>query len=192
MAGGIQPGIVRDPAAFGFAAPPAAVVQSGRASECWTVTADDVDAWLRIAQPGQTFIYCHGPQLVQGGAAARVRDLTAEKSVTPHHKRTADGGFDFFIRRNRPPPVHRAPVCDPVMIALLVELQDAAQGGRRCPTDAALGHAVGLTAPQVKWWLRKLEDSKFIRRRTVKTAADPRFRIVTIVATGQSTAEPKP
>lgn len=177
---------------FGFAAPAAAVVRSGRPSDCWTVTAADVDAWLRIAQPGETFVYCHGPQLVQGGAAARVGQLTRSNDVTPHHKRTDDGGFDFFIRRNRPvKKAPRAPVCDPPMLAVLCELQQAAQRGERCPSDADLGAATDLNADQVKWHLKKLEDSRFITRRTVRTRTCERFRIVTITATGASTAGPE-
>lgn len=174
---------------FGFAAPAAAVIRSGRASECWTVTAADIDAWLKTAQPGEAFVYAHGPQLVQGGAAARVTELTAKGEVTPHHKRASDGGFDFLIRRNRM-QVRRAPVCDPNMLAVLVVLQDAAANRERCPSDAEIGEATGLTADQVKWQLKKLEGAAFIIRRTVRAKADPRFRVVTVVATGASTAGP--
>jgi hypothetical protein len=184
-AGGIQP------AAFGFAAPSAAVVRTGRASECWTHTAADVDAWLKIAEAGDTFVYAHGPQLVQGGAAARVGELHRSGDVTPHHKRAGDGGFDFIVRRCAPKKrAPRPPVCDPMMLAVLVELHDAAMNARRCPSDGAIAQAAGLTADQVKWLLRKLEQAKFITRQTVRTKADPRFRVITITATGQSTAGP--
>jgi hypothetical protein len=135
-------------------------------------------------------IYAHGPQLVQGGAAARVKELPRPGNVTPHHKRAADGGFDFLIRRNRVRAIVRAPVCDPMMLAVLVVVQDAAANGERCPSDAEIGAATGLTASQAKWQLQKLEGASFIVRRTVWTKADPKFRVVTVVATGASTAGP--
>lgn len=186
MAGGLQPAVT----GFGFAAPAAAVVRSGRASECWTVTAADVDAWLRTAQAGEAFVYAHGPQLVQGGAAGRVAELTKSGDVTPHHIRTDDGGFDFLIRRNALKRTARAPICDPIMLSVLVVLQDAASNKERCPSDAEIGEAAGLTADQVKWQLKKLEGAKFIIRQTLKTRADPRFRMVTVIATGAATAGP--
>jgi hypothetical protein len=181
-------------APIGFAAPAAAVVRSGRASECWTHTAADVDAWFDIARPGETFIYAHGPQLVQGGAAARVGFLTRAGDVTPHHKRHADGGFDFIVRRTCRPraAINREPVCTPAMIMVLVAVQEDAQAARRCRSDSEIGAATGLTADQVKWQLKKLEEAKFIVRRSTASKAGLRFRVITVTATGQSTALPPP
>jgi hypothetical protein len=179
-------------APIGFAAPAAAVVRSGRASECWTHTAADVDAWFDIAKPGETFVYAHGPQLVQGGAAARVGFLTRAGDVTPHHKRAADGGFDFIVRRTCRPraAINRLPVCTPHMITVLIAIQDDAQAGRRCRSDSEIAAAAGLSVGLVKWQMTKLEEARFIVRRIVATKADPRFRVITITATGQSTASP--
>lgn len=183
---------MQQPATFGFAVPTAAVVRNGRASECWTSTAADVDAWLKTAKPGETFVYAHGPQLVQGGAAGRVTELTRAGDVTPHHKRADDGGFDFIVRRTCRPraAIARAPVCTPPMMTVLVAIQEDAQEGRRCRSDSEIGAASGLTADQVKWQLKKLEEAKFIVRRAVPTRADPRFRVITVTATGQTTASP--
>lgn len=183
-----MPGGLSTPASFGFAAPAAAVVRSGRPTESWTVTAADVDAWLRTADVGEAFVYAHGPQLVQGGAAQRITQLTQSGDVTPHHVRTPDGGFDFLIRRNRV-KVTKAPVCAPDMLALLVELQDAAMNARRCPSDADLAEATGFVVGTVKWLLKRLEDGGFIRRATLRTRTGP-FRQVTVVATGATTAGP--
>jgi hypothetical protein len=174
---------------FGFPAPVAAVVQSSRAAESWTVTAADVDAWLRTAHPGEAFVYAHGPQLVQGGAAGRVAALTQSGDVTPHHKRTADGGFDFIVRRCAPRPSARAPVCTADMLSVLVELQDAAMNRRKCPSDADLAHATGVAPGTVKWLVRRLEEGGFIKRQTLRTRSGP-FRQVTVVATGATTAGP--
>jgi hypothetical protein len=178
--------------AIGFAAPAAAVIRTGRATPCWTSTADDVDAWLRTAEAGDTFVYAYGPQLVQGGAAARVTELTKAGDVTPHHKRRPDGGFDFLIRRNAAKKISCAPVCTPDMLAVLVVLQDAADAKRRCPSDDAIAAETGLSARRVKYQLDKLEAARFIARRTVKTGIqrDPYHRIVTVIATGASTAGP--
>lgn len=179
---------------FGFAAPEAAVIRSGRASESWTHTADEVDAWLKTARPGETFLYAHGPQLVQGGAAARVRDLTKKGDVTPHHQRAPDGGFDFIVRRccRRPrSSAAREPVVSAAMMAVLVAVQEDAQAARRCRSDSEIAAATRLTPDQVKWQLKKLEEAKFISRQTINVSrADPRFRVVTIIATGQSTLTP--
>lgn len=179
---------------FGFAAPAAAVIAGHKANECWTSTAADVDAWLAIARPGETFVYAFGPQLVQGGAAGRVAALTTSGDVTPHHKRRPDGGFDFIIRRTCPQPrtpLNRAPVCTPDMLTVLVAIQDDAQANRRCRSDSQIGAATGMTADQVKWQLRKLEDAKFITRQVVACGADAKYRIVTVTATGQTTAGPQ-
>jgi DNA-binding HxlR family transcriptional regulator len=190
MPGGIQPAAQ---APFGFAAPAAAVVRSGRAAECWTVTAADVDAWLEIAMPGERFVYAHGPQLVQGGAAGRVGELARAGDVTPHNRRTDDGGFDFFVLRTSRArtPINREPVCTPHMVSVLVAVQEDAQLKRRCRSDSEIGAAVGITADQVKWQLRKLEEAKFIVRTTVPTRSDSKFRVITVTATGQSTAGPE-
>lgn len=189
MAGG-HPGLA--PAfGFGIAQPPQ---PRGRAhaSESWIVPAADIDAWLKIAKTGETFIYCHGPQLVQGAAAARVRDLAEAGEVIPHHKRADDGGFDFLVRRNRVRTVTapRAPVIDPAMMAVMLVVNDAAQARRRCPSDAAIGEAASLRAPQVKWQLQKLKEARMIECRTVPAPGDNRFRVVRIVATGAETAGP--
>lgn len=179
--------------AFGFGARSTASAAAARraAVESWTVTEADIDAWLKTAQVGDLFVYCHGPQLVQGAAAARVRALAAAGEVIPHNKRADDGGLDFFVRRNRVRVVtHRAPVCDPCMLAVLVVLQEAAQDGRRCPSDADLAQAVDLSADQVKWHLKKLEQARFIARRCAPTRGDNRFRVVKIIATGMETAGP--
>lgn len=175
--------------AFGFAASPA-VLRSGSPAECWTVTAADVDAWLRTAQPGELFVYAHGPQLVQGGAAARVYELAKRGDVTPHNKRAEDGGFAFLIVKNKV-KITRAPVCAPDMLAVLVVLQDAAATGARCPSDSEIADATGIPAGTVKWLLKRLEDGRFIQRQTLRTRAGP-FRQVTVVATGAATAGPTP
>jgi hypothetical protein len=184
--------------AFGFGpsghSAPIAAAARRTAVESWTVTEGDIDAWLKTARIGETFVYCHGPQLVQGAAAARVRALADAGEVIPHNKRAGDGGLDFFVRRNRVRVVtQRAPVCDPQMMAVLLVIQDAAQDGRQCPTDVDIAADTDLHVEQVKWALRKLVDAKFIERRTVAVPGKgtARFRIVKVIATGMETAGPQ-
>lgn len=182
--------------AFGFGPSLSAPPPSRRAGgpvECWVVPASDVDAWLNRARPGETFIYCHGPQLVDGAAAARVRALVASGDVIPHNRRADDGGLDFFVRRNRVRKVvARAPVCDPHMMHVLLIVQSVAEQGERCPSDAQIGEAADISADQVKYALKKLEGAKMIARRTVPVAGDPKFRVIKVLATGAETASPTP
>jgi hypothetical protein len=181
------------PPAVGFAAvaappPPASADRGPR--ESWTVTADDVAAFVKRARAGETFVYAHGPVLVQGAAAARVAQLTQAGEVIPHHRRASDGGFDFLVRRLKRAEARRAPVCDPHMFAVLLVLQDAAAAGQRCPSDAALAEATDLSPDQVKWQLKKLRQAGFVKVATLPTPGDARFRVVTVVAPGATTAGP--
>lgn len=159
--------------------------------ESWTSTAADVEAWLSRAKAGDRFVYATGPSLVRGAAAALVGKLRDAGVVSPHNRRNDAGVLEYVIVRCAARKVVRPPVCDPNMMALLVELQDDAQNHRRCRSDAELGNAIGLTADQVKGQLKKLEAARFIERRTVPIGSDPRFRIVRVIATGAETAGPQ-
>jgi hypothetical protein len=188
--GGLSPA-----SAFGFGAAfdsgpiPANRGPQGRAQESWTVTEADIDAWLKTAQVGDTFVYCHGPDLIRGGAYARVQALVTSGDVIPHHRRANDGGFDYFVRRNRVRVVTPR-ICDPMMMSVLLVVQDAAQDGRRCPSDAQIGEAADLSPDQVKWCLKKLDAAGFITRKCVPVPGDARFRVVKVIATGCETAGP--
>jgi hypothetical protein len=103
---------------------------------------------------------------------------------------TIDGGVDVLVRRLKRAEARRAPVCDPHMFAVLLVLQDAAAAGQRCPSDAALAEATDLSPDQVKWQLKKLRQAGFVKVATLPTPGDARFRVVTVVATGATTAGP--
>jgi DNA-binding Lrp family transcriptional regulator len=77
------------------------------------------------------------------------------------------------------------------MVSVLVAVQEDAQLKRRCRSDSEIGAAVGITADQVKWQLRQREEAKFIVRTTVPTRSDSNVRVITVTATGQSTAGPE-
>jgi hypothetical protein len=185
--GGIQA------ASFGFGGSPIASSRRAAAVESWTVTEAELEAWLKTARVNDTFVYCHGPALIRGAAAALVATLAKDGEIIPHNRRAADGGLDFFVRRNRVRvTTQRPPVCDRMMMAVLMVLQDAAQDGRQCPTDADIAADVDQSADQVKWQLKKLEQAKFIERRTVPAPGkgNAKFRVVKIIATGCETAGP--
>lgn len=166
------------------------------AVESWTLTAEAVERWVKGAQTGEQLVYAHGPNLIDGAVAARVRELAAISEVLPRQRRAADGSLDYFVIRNRVRVV-RPPRQGPAAIvlgdherAILMKLKEAARTGQRCPSDSALGFAVGLRPDQAKWQLRKLTQKGLIKTRVVTTPTNPKFRIVTIVETGFETAAP--
>jgi hypothetical protein len=68
--------------------------------------------------------------------------------------------------------------------AILAAITEAAEAGEQCPTNQALGKRAGIPGPQnVPPILRKLEAAGLIR-----STFGPRQRIITILATGKSTA----
>lgn len=162
------------------------------AVESWTMTADQVDAWLKAASVGDVLRYAHGPSLIQGAAAKRVRDAIDLGEVIPlPQKRCDDGGFDYRVVRNRVRVVRNVPsALDAGMRAVLQLLTEAAELGRVAPSDSAMGAALGGTPDQVKWALRKLVAGKWIETRIQASPRNPKFRVVKICATGVQTAGP--
>lgn len=163
------------------------------AVESWTLTAAQVDKWLKTARVGDVLRYAHGPCLVQGSAAARIRELIASEDVTAlPQKRADDGGFDYRVVRNRVRVVRNVPsVVDRGMAAVLQLLTEAADAKAPCPSDSDMGRQLGGTPDQVKWALRKLVAAKLVATRIVGTRRNPKFRVVTILATGAETAMPE-
>jgi hypothetical protein len=180
-----------DAVGLGFHAPAAG--RRSPAVESWTATAADVEAWLKRAKPGDRFVYATGPTLIQGAAAALVRKLRDAGEIASHNQRNRHSNvLEYVAIRNRVRVVtQRPPVCCPNMMAVLVELQEAAQAGARCPSDSEIGDRAGLTSGQVKWQLEKLEAAKMIERRNVPAPGDSRFRVVKVIATGAETAGPQ-
>lgn len=162
------------------------------AVESWTLTEADVNAWLKQAHQGDVLRYAVGPTLIQGAAAARIRQLIGSQDVVPlPQRRNAAGGFDYRVARNRVRVVKQRPAkLDAGMAAVLAKLEEAADAKARCPSDAELGQALGGSADQVKWAIKKLRAARFIQTRVVATQAAPKFRVVTICRTGAETALP--
>ncbi|WP_428673673.1 helix-turn-helix domain-containing protein [Reyranella sp.] len=78
--------------------------------------------------------------------------------------------------------------------ALYAHLADLAAQGEACPTTTALAHAIGCAPGSIAEMLRRLVAARRIRVVVEKIPCSGNvnhYRVVTIVATGQSTA-PRP
>ncbi|HVM38319.1 MAG TPA: GntR family transcriptional regulator [Sphingomicrobium sp.] len=169
-----------------------------RRSESYSITLDRLGEWLRSSKPGDRLTYAHGPYLVATELAARVRGLIDGEEVHHRRYRADDGAFDYVIIRNRvrvalPPRPRRdtAIDLDAIMSGLFLLLKATARRGERCPSDSALAQALGVSRDQVKWALRKLVAAGLVASRVVPAAGDPKYRVVTVVATGRETALPE-
>lgn len=182
-------------AAAGAARPRPGSVPRTAPCESWTLTAEQVERWLKRARTGEDLVYAHGPTLIDGAAAALVRRLAATKEAVPWQRRVDDRTRDYLIRRNRVRVVRDMPPEPPrvnaEMLIVLVELQDAAAGRRRCPSDAGIAARTGLDVRQVKYQMEKLRRDRLVETRIVPCKTDAKFRIVKIVATGMETAGPE-
>lgn len=162
----------------------------------WTSSIVAINRWLKASATGDQFIYAHGHNLLDPALAEHVRKLAAEGEVKMRTRRAADGVFDYFVIRDRVrivavhPRKAQGPVLDEATNGLLLKLKAVARAGERCPSDKALAAAIGLERNQVSWCFRKLRDLELISTEIVATPSDPKFRIVTIVASGDRTALP--
>lgn len=169
---------------------PAAAARAD-ATESWILPVAQVNAWHRAAKPGERLIYAKGPQLLHGETTLRLRQLAECDAVHLFHRRSQDqAGFDYIAQR-REDRVIKQQAPDPQMMAVLLTFKSVAIAGGRCPTDAELAEAMGLAVSQVQWLIAKLKKARLITTRLVPSLDTPRFRIVTIVSTGQETAGPK-
>lgn len=167
------------------------------------VDADDLDAFVRRAQPEESLVYCEDTDLPRSLTTARVTDLAASGLVRPHRRRRQGGGWEYFVVRTRK---GQAAVLDPVQAALADPATDlifralkrAANLALPCPSDAALARMGGLnTRDQAQHRFRKLIDAALIESTVAYERGVP-SRVVTIAAGswagsagGKSTALPK-
>lgn len=165
--------------------------------ESWSKPLAAVERWLKSSRTGDQLVYAHGINLLDLELGQEMRRLHEAGEVRLRQRRTDDGGIDFYVIRNRvrvqlPPRPRRqaGPVMDPAMSAVFLRLKAEARQGLRCSSDKVLGETLGLTADQVKWAIRKLVAAELIRTRLVPTRCEPKYRVVSIVATGLETALP--
>lgn len=176
----------------------AAAFKLAPAFDGWVRPIAAIDAWLNGAQCGDRLTYAHGHTLLDEQLAAHMGKLQHEGEVRLHRNRADDGAFDYFAIRNRvrvqlPPRPRRqaGPVLTPAMSAVFLKLKAVARLKQRCPTNQQLASDLGLSAEEVKWAMRQLRAGELIHTRLVPVPGDPKYRIVTIVATGLETASPK-
>ncbi|HVL30087.1 MAG TPA: hypothetical protein VM326_05155 [Sphingomicrobium sp.] len=169
-----------------------------RRSESYGITLERLSEWLRSSRPGDRLTYAHGPYLVDTELAARVRGLIDGEEVHHRRYRADDGAFDYVIIRNRvrvalpPRPRRELPIdLDPVMSGLFLRLKATARRGERCESDSALASALGVSRDQLAHRPLRLVAAGLVASRIVPASGDPKYRVVTIVATGRETAGPE-
>lgn len=175
----------------------ASVPRTGRGPrvESWSIPQAAVERWLKNSRAGDKLVYNHGHIMLDPLLAEKMDTLQAQGEVCLTRKRTADGAFDYLAIRNRVRVVLARPsavaaILDAAMNALFLRLKASARLGERCPSDAALGTAIGITKPQVKWAMRKLVDAGLIHTRLIPTTTESKYRVVTIVESGLETRLP--
>lgn len=166
--------------------------------DSWCRSIPAIDAWLADSKPGDQIVYNHASFMLDPELAKHMRKLEGRGEVCLNQRRASDGAIDYVATRNRvrvttlpkQPSKPSAVELDPEMSALFLRLKACARGRERCPSDTVLGQPLGLSPHQVQWAMKKLKAAGLIRTRLVPTASDPKYRVVTIVATGLETALP--
>ena len=167
-------------------------------SASWIESVPAIDGWLDRARAGDVLLYAHGEMLPRlGGAAARLRELAERELVILCQRRAGAGLFDYLARRTRRALAPaRGPVSTVVafrldrdLARLLGLLGDLAAEGQGCPTNAALGAALDMTAARVAALLFRLKAMGVIDVACERPSgwAKNWRRIVTITATGERT-----
>lgn len=164
-------------------------------AESWSLPIDAVERWLKSAKPGETLVYAVGPAILDVKLAQRMNALAADGQVRIHPRRSPTGVLERVAIRNRVAVTtlrtKPGPVLDAAMSGVLMQLKEAARRGLRCPSDLELSKATGLSKGQVKWAILGLKRKQLIRTRTVPVSPqEPKYRVVTIVATGAETLAP--
>jgi len=156
----------------------------------WFAEPDEIAAWADAASAGETFTYARAAALpIESAAAVAARRLFGAGMAALHTRREG-GRLTYILRRvkqriaARAEPVSRKIRGEDARVYRL--LYDAAHAGAACPTNSELMRAARLKSPQQASYLihRLIVLGKIERR-----MPSARRRIVTIIATGQSTAE---
>lgn len=160
-------------------------------------TVDDLDAFVRRARPGESFVYCEAPDLIRGETSLRVAALTGDGLVRPHHVRRQGGGWEWFVVRTgkglpKKKSAAEQALSDPFTETIYRAIKRAANFGDPCPSLAQMARIAGLdTRPQAAWRFRKLINAGLIESEIVYDKGVP-GRIVTVVESGRKTARACP
>ena len=158
-------------------------------------TVDDLDAFVRRAEPEESFVWCEAPEQLPGLTKARVTELIGEGLVRNHALKRAGGGYEFTVFRTakrlsaKADPVAIA-LADPATDTIFRALKRAANLGLACPSDTELARLAGFALRQsAQQRVRKLIELKLIESTVAHEGGVP-TRVVTIVETGRATALP--
>ncbi len=169
--------------------------------------AADMARWIATARPGDVTVYATGPMLGDHAAKRLALQWQGEGKAELFQRRSdRNHCFDYCARKRA--PAHKAAANDEGSVRRLVDgrppqddaWRDSREGrvyallfrdvadGRCCPTNASIAERLDLdTRYCAKDALAKLKDMGLIR---FEQTGLRRTRIVTIVATGRSSAEP--
>ncbi len=171
--------------------------KDGRIEQCWTLTRDAVDDFLRTAKAGDRLVYASGSHLLQtDGVKAIKRAADLNQLVLNFRRKSATVG-EWIATRKRPAaaepaPAPRRPIAPQLdfdegaqLMALLCNL---ARNRRPCGTNREIGDMLGGIAPErVSYLLRRQVAAEAI---AVEQLAGG-VRVVSIRASGLSTARPE-
>ncbi|CAN5337825.1 hypothetical protein BH10PSE12_BH10PSE12_02970 [soil metagenome] len=162
----------------------------------WGIALGDFEAWLVAADAGQEIVYAGGPAMPHGMAVvAAVTEATKAGDVRAHTRRV-EGRIEYFAVRRRPEVMARtgrgardAIAAHSVAGQIFAHLIAAAAAERPCPTNPELARTLGLKdAEAARYGFNQLVAGG----RIMVANNGPRMRrIVTIVASGQTTARGK-
>jgi hypothetical protein len=154
-----------------------------------------IDAWVRRAKSGDRFTYCEAPEPMRFDAWLRAPELEQQGLVHLRQERREGGGYRWFVVRTAkamqaPQSAAEKALADEATARIHADVCQAASQGRFCPSDAELARRAGLfSRDQAQWRVRRLVDAGVIKSELIYRAGVP-TRVVTILATGKSTARP--
>lgn len=154
--------------------------------------AERLRGWLESAAPGDQARYAVGGELPRDCETVRMVSRWREEGLVRTHltrdradpsrtvflvvKRGAEEAAPGGVRHAVPPAERKA---------MLAALEDYAERGRACPSNAALARQLGLrTRMQAKYQIERLAADGLIR---VENRGPKLPRVVTIVRTGKET-----
>lgn len=154
-------------------------------------TVDGLNAFVRQAAAGETFVYCEAPQPMYGDTWSRVTELAQQGFVTPLSSKRAGGGWVYSVARTRKritrdlTPQEKA-LSDPATDTIFRELKRAANFAQPCPSDAELARKAGLSSRHAaQFRVRQLIAVGLIESTLAYEGGVP-SRVVTIVAGSQA------
>lgn len=160
----------------------------------WTLDLASLESWLASAEPGDELVFADGFASPHDAPAWKesIR-LVGEGEVRVHHRRISARRIQHFMVRRTPEIAAAvAPLSAPIAddddpsIRVLRAVRRWVNFRRPCPSNAEIARECGLPNPAAaSYRLRCLVAAGIV---SIEDQGPMRPRIVTIVATGKSTA----